>query len=132
MMHAVEQGDCGMNQTLLLGCTLVCLPAGWLTVAYGVARQRTGLRSVQTAQLQWFLTALLFGYPAAAGWSGGQVPLLPLLLLVPAAGAAALYWRTDPQGATHLARRYSRGWLDVALLRKPNAELKRRVRTKGR
>jgi hypothetical protein len=121
-----------MNQTLLMFCTVTGLAAGWLTLAYGVARQRSGLPGVQVAQLQWLLMTLLCGYPAVSGWLGAQPPVIPVILLVPSAGAAALYWRTDPQGAALLMRRYPRGWLDVALLRRPNTELKRRVRTKGR
>ena len=102
----------------------------WYMVAFLVAYRRIREFTLLLPMAQALLQLSAFAYLGLATLNDWSFNLI--IVLGPLLGALglSLYWRRAPSGMLLFLKSYPRGTLDVLALRRPAANLKRRVRTK--
>ena len=102
----------------------------WYMVAFLIAYRRIREFTLLFPMAQALLQLSAFAYLSLATLN--DWPLNLIIVLGPLLGALGLsmYWRRAPIGLLMFLKSYPRGTLDVLALRRPAANLKRRVRTK--
>ena len=121
-----------MHKTVALVLLLCSGLSLWMGVGYLIVQRRINLTGAWLPALQWFMLSGMLGYLSVALTWNWDIAWAFVLLPFPAAVGLALIWRSDRLGSRAFLRRYPNGGLDVLLFRRPNTELQRRVRSKGR